>query len=762
MQNTASLGYLQKHLEYVYFNEDLLNCLHKILNLKTIEQINGSDELSQVINFRCMIYNNDILFLDLLIRHDGQADGTIHLSSRPISMKSGSQTSRGSIPNKTKVFDQSIIYLFKEMNNLNRHIHEKTLDIDEMNTPTVEEQEEEEEVDNCGAIEQLSDNKINEVNEEDVGSTEIELTSTQPNLESLPHTASTFSISSDSDGGTLNDLHKFDDDSYLSTDDMGYWTIRDNSSDNVEQRLSRYNETIQQVSKMKQTFSRSMTTIYSDVASDENDDQDDDERQLSKCLSQCTLNKEDNKQMEDNQSTTNDNDENLFEDPYENLESLQAQERSLGENNVVYTQTIEIISEEEFDAESSQRDNHTNKTKQDTLSKLLDNLPLNDINQTIQYIRKKLLLNKEDIQKRKQLVRKMEKVLCEHGFNCELFIFGSTKNWLGMATSSDIDIFIQLKDSRGRSIDETHISYGKIEHVLHRIHRILVNDQKYLEVLSPNNRHPRNNNYNDNMNVIIQTICHRHMRVPITRMKIYSKSQRLLPISGTGSLNSSIPLCNQILQCDFNVNNALGIANTRLIRFLCKFEPRFFALNVLLRYWGKSVSMLIKPDCLSSYALTNLILFFFQMRKPQILPSVDYFVKLSDKPEIVNDWRCDFCSDKSKIDFCTQNTESIMQLCVGFFRYYNNFNFLQFKISTRYARAWRLRNNRMKRHNRNGGNGETMSSNRRDHHIDRHPLVHIMDPFEQSHNLTARMRSQMFDRLCYEFNQAAERYEKYL
>lgn len=55
MQNTASLGYLQKHLEYVYFNEDLLNCLHKILNLKTIEQINGSDELSQVINFRCMV-----------------------------------------------------------------------------------------------------------------------------------------------------------------------------------------------------------------------------------------------------------------------------------------------------------------------------------------------------------------------------------------------------------------------------------------------------------------------------------------------------------------------------------------------------------------------------------------------------------------------------------------------------------------------------------------------------------------------------------
>ena len=73
----------------------------------------------------------------------------------------------------------------------------------------------------------------------------------------------------------------------------------------------------------------------------------------------------------------------LNADPYENLESLQAQERSLGENNVVYTQTIEIISEEEFDAESSQRDNHTNKTKQDTLSKLLDNLPLNDINQTI-------------------------------------------------------------------------------------------------------------------------------------------------------------------------------------------------------------------------------------------------------------------------------------------------------------------------------------------------------------------------------------------
>lgn len=207
-----------------------------------------------------------------------------------------------------------------------------------------------------------------------------------------------------------------------------------------------------------------------------------------------------------------------------------------------------------------------------------------------------------------------------------------------------------------------------------------------------------------------------------------------------------------MLQCDLNANNALGIANTRLLRFLCKLEPRFHLLNVLVRFWAKTEAGLNRPDALSSYALSNLLLYFFQSRVPALLPSVDTLVRLNTTGvKIVNRWRCDFCKDLRRIAWnCSANRESLGALLVGFFRFYYAFDFAALKICTRTGSVRRRNGGGGGRRGGGGGGGGGRRGNR--------ICVQIMDPFEQSHNLTARMRQQMFEVMVREFGRAAQRY----
>lgn len=514
-----------------------------------------------------------------------------------------------------------------------------------------------------------------------------------------------------------------------------------------------------------------------------------------------------------------------FIDPYEHQESLQGlHENSLldPENrDIVYTQTVEIVSDTEGEEEivvvppvplnpsqppqqpsvpgpggpgpvrgggfpskggqnstvaaTPQQPQQPEQQQPPEFDVLLSRLPLADVAATQAYLQQHLLLRRADIRRREALVRRMEAVLKRHGLPCQLYIFGSTKNGLGLRTSSDIDIFIQVKkkvvaaggqrkenqkeeEEKEVAIDESHLTFGSVQRVLEATDRILSDDQSYLEEVAGEE--------GVKARITMSTICHRHMRVPLTRMKIYLQNRAPNSISS-------------MLQCDLNANNALGIANTRLLRFLGRFEPRFHLLNVLLRYWAKTEALLNRPDALSSYALSNLLLFFFQARRPHpLLPPVDYFVRLNDalpgaRRKIVNDWRCDFCRDPAQIAWRTENQESVGQLLVGFFRFYAAFDFGSVKISTRNGRLWRLRaGNRGQQENEQefggggrGGRGRGRrgrgrgGGDRNSRHL---PYVHIMDPFELNHNLTARMRPQMYEKMMKEFGRAGERYARYL
>ncbi|OTF74306.1 hypothetical protein BLA29_010218, partial [Euroglyphus maynei] len=124
------------------------------------------------------------------------------------------------------------------------------------------------------------------------------------------------------------------------------------------------------------------------------------------------------------------------------------------------------------------------------------------------------------------------------------------------------------------------------------------------------------------------------MRVPLLRLTIFSDIWEI------NEYSESIKLS---IKCDLNVNCAIGLANTRLIRFLCKLDARFMSVVLLVRLWLKNI--VDEQIRLSSYAATLLVLFYFQQKS--IFPAIEYLIELSSSPYplYTNACRTDFCTN---------------------------------------------------------------------------------------------------------------------
>ncbi|XP_022165139.1 poly(A) RNA polymerase gld-2 homolog A-like [Myzus persicae] len=137
------------------------------------------------------------------------------------------------------------------------------------------------------------------------------------------------------------------------------------------------------------------------------------------------------------------------------------------------------------------------------------------------------------------------------------------------------------------------------------------------------------------------------------------------------------------MDVDFCCNNVVGIRNTHLLYCYSRLDYRVRPLVVTIKLWASRHNINDpKKMTLSSYSLVLMVINFLQSVEPPVLPSLQciYGMKFSSYTDIEfvhmheqlpsSGWRSD-------------NKQSLGELLLQFFEYYNDFNFYKLAVSVR-------------------------------------------------------------------------------
>ncbi|KAJ5113881.1 hypothetical protein N7456_002415 [Penicillium angulare] len=226
----------------------------------------------------------------------------------------------------------------------------------------------------------------------------------------------------------------------------------------------------------------------------------------------------------------------------------------------------------------------------------------------------RLLPSAESDDRRRQLVRKLEKLFNDQwpGHDIKANVFGSSGNKL-CSSDSDVDICITT-------------NFKELEHVC-----------LLAEVLAQHGMQ--------------RVVCVSHAKVPI--VKIWDPELKLA--------------------CDMNVNNTLALENTRMIRTYVEVDERVRPLAMAVKHWTKRriLNDAALGGTLSSYTWICLIINFLQTRDPPVLPSLQ--ARPHKKRVTPDGLVCSFDDDmKSLNGFGQKNKRSVGELLFDFFRYYGH------------------------------------------------------------------------------------------
>ncbi len=335
-------------------------------------------------------------------------------------------------------------------------------------------------------------------------------------------------------------------------------------------------------------------------------------------------------------------------------------------------------------------------------------LSASDINEQIKRFRSEVLLSEMDYKKRIKLKNILQDILNDSNFDCVLHFFGSTDNSVGFR-NSDIDLFIELKELNNSA---KKIDYFTAMEYLTKMKTVFKRDLNFF-IPKP-----------------IESL-----RCPLIKIDFKNMSEKF---RNNKSLFEELQTSG--ISCDLSLTNGLGQHNSRLIRLFCDIEPRFQDLAIILRYWAKA-NEFIGSNAMSSYAFTQLIIFFCQTLSPPLLPSVDYLRQLTNKSIIVDDWECSFCHNTDLIKK-SENEQSIIELLVQFFKFYSNFEFITQVICPKTG----LPQHKYDFNSQNKTTFNTKNKNRTQLNFKLTSLCCIQDPFNLEHNLSAHLSFNVFDR----------------
>ncbi|KAJ5177131.1 uncharacterized protein N7482_003008 [Penicillium canariense] len=284
--------------------------------------------------------------------------------------------------------------------------------------------------------------------------------------------------------------------------------------------------------------------------------------------------------------------------------------------------------------------------EKDELKEKLDPEEERKLTADIMELYDRLLPSAESDDRRRQLVRKLEKLFNEQwpGHEIKANVFGSSGNKL-CSSDSDVDICITT-------------SFKDLEHVC-----------LLAEVLAKHGME--------------RVVCVSHAKVPI--VKIWDPELKLA--------------------CDMNVNNTLALENTRMIRTYVEVDERVRPLAMTVKHWTKRriLNDAALGGTLSSYTWICLIINFLQTRSPPVLPSLQ--ARPHKKRATPDGLVYSFDDDLDSLaEFGRKNKQTVGQLLFEFFRYYgheinyekNVISVREGKLVSKEGKGWHLSvNNRL-------------------------------------------------------------------
>lgn len=199
---------------------------------------------------------------------------------------------------------------------------------------------------------------------------------------------------------------------------------------------------------------------------------------------------------------------------------------------------------------------------------------------------------------------------------------------------------------------------------------------------------------------------------------------------------ASMPLlkcvCANGADVDLCVSNDLGLHNSKLMAAYAGLDPRVTQVGQQVKQFAKFFDITCSSDGhLNSYAFTLMTIYYLMYAEPPVVPNLQVIAASVDKhPVMVKDqrwgcadqWDCQFFADVNLIPR-GQNKQSVGELVVGFFKFYESFDWQKNAVSIRLGAQPDVNGG----HPLKEGLLSTQGSN----------VWYIEDPFDLKHNLAA-------------------------